>query len=72
MSEEIEGLFEVEAKARLLKGQPVTVQTIYGDEPGLVVDVLTGSGRWPMVEVLMELGDTISISVARVQPRGAL
>lgn len=55
------------------RGEAVTVQTIWGDEGGVVIDVMSGRGHgWPMASVLMDLGDTISVDVARLQKRPPL
>jgi len=62
--QQIEGLFPEPIRHRFKVGDKVIVQTIWGDEPGIVQGVI---GRpWPMVEVLTAKG-LISIEVARVR-----
>lgn len=62
----MDGLFEIEPSPKLVKGDKVTIQTIWGTEPATVVDVLDGE-PYPMVKVTTKHGDTISIDVARVR-----
>lgn len=54
---------------QLLKGQRVRVQTIWGHEGGMVLDIKHGDPDvFPLAQVLMDKGDTIYINVARCTP----
>jgi len=61
-----DGLFDMEP-APLHPGDKVQVQTIWGNETGTVTGVTREDG-YPMVELDMENGDTITIEVARCKP----
>jgi hypothetical protein len=52
------------ARSEIRVGDAVRVQTIWGEERGTVRDFTRQAG-FPMVEVDMENGDTISVNVAR-------
>jgi len=58
-----DGLFDMEP-APLHPGDKVTVQTMWGIEAGTVTGVTHEDG-FPMVELDLENGDTITIDVAR-------
>lgn len=62
MSEQLD-LFPV--KPVKLTGRRVTVQTIWGEEGGIVLRT-TKEGGHPMAEVLMDFGDCIYVNVARL------
>lgn len=62
---EDEPLFAL-ASEPLRVGDKVTVQTIWGDETGLVLGLVTGA-PYPMARVLLDVSsDEISINIARV------
>ena len=58
-----DGLFDMEP-VHLEVGDEVVVQTIWGDETGAVAGVTREDG-YPMVQLDLENGDTITIEVAR-------
>ena len=62
MSEQLD-LFPV--KPVKLTGRHVTVQTIWGEERGIVLRTTRNHGH-PMAEVLMDFGDTIYVNIARL------
>lgn len=61
-----DGLFEMEPVI-FHAGDRVAVQTIWGAETGTVTGVTHENG-YPMVELDLENGDTITIDVARCKP----
>lgn len=63
-------LFEMKPQ-QLRQGDHVTVQTIWGDEGGIVSRVVPDTYYYSLVEVVLERGDTITISANRVKPDGA-
>lgn len=63
-------LFDATPVARLQKGDRVLVQTMWGQETGVVWEVHDEDG-WPMVTVTLEMGDTASFDVAWVRPEGS-
>ena len=62
-----DGLFDMEP-VPLEAGDQVLVQTIWGDEVGTVTGVTRENG-YPMVQLDLENGDTITIEVARCKLR---
>lgn len=68
MSEE--PLFEVTPLPHLEPGDTVTVQTMWGTERATVRRVHDDEDGYPMVTVDAVLGDTYTISVARVTRAG--
>lgn len=61
-----DGLFAPPEQREILPGDYCIVQTIWGDERGTVLGVL--SGEPAMVRMAMENGDEIAISYARLRP----
>lgn len=61
-------LFDATPVPRLQKGDRVLVQTMWGQEEAVVVDVHYDDG-YPMVSCDTESGDCITLGVARVVPR---
>lgn len=64
MSEQ-ESLFEMPSRP-LRKGDSVVVQTIWGDEGGIVSRVIPDTYYYTLVEVALQRGDTITIPANRV------
>lgn len=61
-----EGLFAMEPTS-IKPGDRVRVQTIYGDELGLVTEKFDDAEGYPMITVRTPSGDTISLGVARAE-----
>lgn len=59
-------LFDMQPR-QLRKGDRVTVLTIWGDEPGVVSRAVPDTYYHSLVEVVLERGDTITISTNRVK-----
>jgi hypothetical protein len=59
-------LFDVEPSPPLHVSQDVTVRTMWGDEKARVLAVFHDQDGHPMVKLLTNSGDSISVSVARI------
>ena len=60
-------LFEMQPQ-HFRQGDRVIVQTIWGDEHGIVRRLQPDTYYYALVEVALERGDTITISTNRVMP----
>lgn len=61
-----DGLFEIEPTP-ISPGDRVRVQTIYGNELGIVEQVFADAEGYPMVTVRTRSGDKISLGIARAE-----
>lgn len=61
----------LETAGRVLKGERVRVQTIWGHEGGTVQRFTTSDDGFPLAQVLMDQGDVIYIDVARCSPESS-